>query len=70
MNENPIEQLIEEKELADRLQVSVGTLRNWRSAKKGPRFHRIGQRIRYSPSDVKAWLSSRQVGGDTAEVTQ
>jgi excisionase family DNA binding protein len=67
MNDNPLEQLIEEKELAERLQVSVGTLRNWRCEKKGPRFHRIGQRIRYSPSDVKLWLASRQGGGTTAE---
>ncbi len=70
MNDNPLEQLIEEKELAERLQVSVGTLRNWRCEKKGPRFHRIGQRIRYSPSDVKDWLASRQVGGEVMEVTR
>ncbi len=38
-------------ELAERLQVSLGTLRTWRSEGKEPRFHRIGQLIRYAPSD-------------------
>ncbi len=70
MSEKPLETLIEEKELAETLQVSLGTLRTWRSDGKGPRFHRIGQMIRYAPSDVKAWLTSRQGGGDLVEVAQ
>jgi excisionase family DNA binding protein len=71
MSDKPIETLLEEKELAERLQVSLGTLRTWRTEGKGPRFHRIGQMIRYAPSDVKEWLLSRQGGGETeAEVTR
>jgi predicted DNA-binding transcriptional regulator AlpA len=63
MSDKPLETLLEEKELAERLQVSLGTLRSWRTDGTGPRFHRIGQMIRYAPSDVKDWLVSRQGGG-------
>ncbi len=70
MSDKPLETLLEEKELAEALQVSLGTLRMWRTDGKGPRFHRIGQLIRYSPSDVKDWLASRQGGGEAVEVAQ
>jgi predicted DNA-binding transcriptional regulator AlpA len=70
MSDKPLEKLIEEKDLAESLQVSPGTLRTWRTEGKGPRFHRIGQLIRYSPSDVKDWLVSRQGGGEAVEVTR
>ena len=70
MSDKPLETLLEEKELAERLQVSLGTLRTWRTEGKGPRFHRIGQMIRYAPSDVRDWLESRQGGGDAVEVTR
>jgi predicted DNA-binding transcriptional regulator AlpA len=68
MNDKPLETLLEEKDLAGKLQVSLGTLRSWRTDGKGPRFHRIGQMIRYAPSDVNRWLLSRQGGGEQAEV--
>jgi len=68
MSDKPLETLLAEKELAERLHVSLGTLRTWRSDGRGPRFHRIGQMIRYAPSDVKRWLLSRQGGGERAEV--
>jgi predicted DNA-binding transcriptional regulator AlpA len=67
MIEIPLEKLLEEKELAETLQVSLGTLRTWRTEGTGPRFHRIGQMIRYAPSDVKDWLLSRQGGGKAME---
>ena len=70
MTDKPLEQLLEEKELAERLQVSLGTLRTWRTDGTGPRFHRIGQMIRYAPSDVKDWLLTRQGGGEAMAVTR
>ena len=68
MNDNSLETLLEEKELAETLQVSLGTLRTWRTEGTGPRFHRIGQMIRYAPSDVKEWLLTRQGGGEAMAV--
>lgn len=70
MSDKPLEKLLEEKELAERLQVSLGTLRTWRTDGTGPRFHRIGQMIRYAPSDVKDWLLARQGGGEATVVTR
>ena len=70
MTDKPLETLLEEKELAERLQVSLGTLRTWRTDGTGPRFHRIGQMIRYAPSDVKDWLLTRQGGGEAMAVSR
>ena len=70
MTDKPLEKLLEEKELAETLQVSLGTLRTWRTDGTGPRFHRIGQMIRYAPSDVKDWLLTRQGGGEAMAVTR
>lgn len=35
--------------------VSVGTLANWRSKRKGPAFNKFGSRVRYPLADVAAW---------------
>ena len=70
MTDKPLEQLLEEKELAETLQVSLGTLRTWRTEGTGPRFHRIGGMIRYAPSEVKVWLQSRRGGGEAMVVAQ
>jgi predicted DNA-binding transcriptional regulator AlpA len=64
MSDQPLETLIDEKHLAQKLRVSIATLRNWRMERKGPRFHKIGQLIRYAPSDIRDWLLRRQAGGD------
>ena len=35
--------------------VSVKTLANWRTAGRGPKFRRIGNKILYPKSQVEAW---------------
>ena len=70
MNEQNLEQLLNEKELAPLLGVSIGTLRYWRSIGRGPRYRKISQLVRYAPTDVHEWLNRRPSGGDIeAEVT-
>jgi predicted DNA-binding transcriptional regulator AlpA len=64
MNGQPIETLLDEKELSRWLRVSVGTLRFWRVVDRGPRYRKVGQLVRYSRPDVQAWLDSRPVGGE------
>ena len=64
MNETQIESLLNERQLSKLIGVSVGTLRFWRGAGKGPRFRKVGQLVRYAPSDVQAWLNSRPIGGE------
>jgi predicted DNA-binding transcriptional regulator AlpA len=46
-------------DLARMWQVSVGTIANWRTNKKGPEFVRIGGLVRYSPEAVDAWLAKQ-----------
>lgn len=45
-------------EVAEFLQVPVGTLYAWRTKNYGPRGTRIGRYVRYNPEDVFAWLES------------
>lgn len=51
--------LHDEREIAERLRISVSTLRNWRAAKRGPAFLKIGRRaVRYRWCDVEAFLAA------------
>ncbi len=67
MNEQNLEVLLNEKELSQLFRVSIGTLRFWRTIGRGPRYRKVGQSVRYAPSDIFAWLDSRPTGGE-AEV--
>ena len=60
----PIESLLDEREVARWIHVSVATLRFWRAVDRGPRYRKIGQMVRYAPSDVREWLNSRPSGGE------
>ncbi len=64
MSENSLEILIDEKELSRLIRVSIGKLRFWRTIGRGPRYRKVGQRVRYAPSDVHEWLNSRPTGGE------
>jgi predicted DNA-binding transcriptional regulator AlpA len=64
MSDTHIETLLNERQLSRLIGVSIGTLRFWRGIGKGPRFRKVGQLVRYAPSDVQAWLNSRPVGGE------
>lgn len=66
MSTAQVEILLDEKELSQWLRVSIGTLRYWRSEGRGPRYRKVGQLVRYAPSDVKNWLESRPTGGEGA----
>lgn len=46
-------------ELSEELGVKVGTLANWRSTGKGPKFVRIAGRIHYMRADVEQWLTDQ-----------
>lgn len=58
------ESLLDEREVARWIRVSVATLRYWRSEGKGPRYRKIGQLVRYAPADVRDWLNTRPAGGE------
>lgn len=58
MNEQPCNQLIDEKKLSEILNISVPTLRRWRLLKRGPSFRRLCGSVRYSLADVQRYLES------------
>jgi len=64
MGEQTIEFLLDERDVALWIRVSVATLRYWRGEGKGPRYRKVGQLVRYAPSDVTEWLKSRPTGGE------
>lgn len=66
MSEQPLEILLDEKELSRLFRVSIGTLRFWRAIGRGPRYRKVGQLVRYAPSDVHHWLNRRPTGGEAA----
>ena len=70
MSDQTLEVLLEEKELARLLRVSIGTLRYWRLTCSGPRYRKVGHMVRYAPSDVHAWLNRRPCGGEPVAVAQ
>lgn len=59
--------LLNEHEVAERLGISVATVRRWRLLRQGPKYRKVGAAVRYRTEDVEAWLESRPVGGDTAQ---
>ena len=48
-------------EAAEFLTVSRPTLDNWRHAKYGPPYYRIGGRIAYKIKDLRQWAEARLV---------
>ena len=57
-----MEVLLDQKEAAKRLGLSVKTLERWRWASRGPRFIKLsGRAVRYRPEDLSEWVEARAV---------
>lgn len=56
-----MEQLLTAVEAAKVLGITPGTLANWRAYGTGPKYVKVGGRVRYHVADVKAYLESRTV---------
>ena len=52
--------LINERELAVLLGVSVSTVRHWRYSLKGPPVQKVGRSVRYDLAECEAWLGDQQ----------
>lgn len=50
-----------EKQAADFLNIKPETLRTWRFKRKGPSYHKDGYFIRYSISDLKAYMDGNKI---------
>jgi len=58
---------LNESQVAERLGLSVATLRAWRHRGTGPRFLRLGRAVRYLPSDLDEFIRASVV--DTRSVS-
>lgn len=50
--------LLTESDVAERLQVSLASIRRWRLERRGPTFVKMGALVRYRPEDLENWLAS------------
>jgi hypothetical protein len=64
---NNLGRLLTTRQAAERLQLSPATLANWRLLGKGPRFYRVGSRIRYREADVCAMAQEDTQEAETTE---
>lgn len=55
--------LLNEKELAQYLNLTVHALRRFRFEGRGPAYLKMGRLVRYRPEDVQAWLAAQPTGG-------
>ena len=55
--------LMTEYDVAQRLHVSLASLRRWRLERRGPRFIKVSSLVRYRPEDVEEWLAALPTGG-------
>ena len=55
------ERLLDEHRAARYLGLSVKTLRNWRSAKRGPRYVKISRIVRYRIRDLDQFIETNVV---------
>lgn len=52
---------VDEKKAAEKLGVSVHTLRAWRFQGKGPVYTKLGRRVLYLPTDLDSYLESCRI---------
>lgn len=61
------ERLLNEYQAAERLGLSVKTLRRWRWLKQGVPWIRIGTAVRYAPRDIGAFIEANRQTVSTPE---
>jgi hypothetical protein len=59
--------LLTEEQTAQQFSLTVGTLRNWRSERRGPPAVKIGRKYFDRRETINAWVASRE-GAHVAEV--
>lgn len=62
----PRGRLVSPQEVADYLDVPLGTVYAWNTRGTGPRRFRVGIHVRYRLSDVDAWLEQQATDGGQA----
>jgi predicted DNA-binding transcriptional regulator AlpA len=59
------DELINERQVAKKLSVSLAALRRWRVEHRGPPYRKLagGSAVRYSVEDLQHWIDSQPRGG-------
>ncbi|MCG7308271.1 AlpA family transcriptional regulator [Brachybacterium sp. ACRRE] len=55
-----MDELLTAGDVAEALGLSVGTLANWRSLELGPKYIKVGGRVRYRVSSVNTWVAEQE----------
>lgn len=55
-----MQQLLNEREAAKLLRISVQLLRKWRANGRGPEHIKLGTCVRYSIEDIERYISSQR----------
>jgi hypothetical protein len=63
-----VTELMTQDEVAALFDITVPVLANWRCVGKGPRYVKLGGRVKYRKSDVEAFISA-SVRQSTCEAT-
>jgi excisionase family DNA binding protein len=58
--DNELAQILDQKQAAHLLGLSPRTMEAWRLTAGGPRYIKVGGRVRYRRSDLEAWLDTRR----------
>lgn len=64
-----LEPLLTAQELADYLDVPLGTLYAWRYRGEGPIGFRVGKHVRYRWTDVENWIRDRVRGAEARQTS-
>ena len=59
--------LLTEGDVAERLRVSLASVRRWRLEQRGPQFIKVGSLVCYRPEDLEVWLAALPTGGSQPE---
>lgn len=58
--------LLDETQSAKKLKLSRQTLANWRCARKGPPYSRLGSRIFYQEEDLEKFVTQKRIDPEAA----
>lgn len=64
--DNLPDRLVTAREVSELTGIAVGTLGNWRSTGRGPKFLKIYGGVYYDPSDIREWFSRFEKGKKSA----
>ena len=53
-------QLMTALQVAERLQVPIATVHNWRYRSIGPKGFRVGKHLRFDRNEVEAWITEQK----------